>query len=270
MDRSEYRPARWSRAVGLFFVWLIPLAVSQPGVARDPLLAPGALPSEPASEAESGEASLSAGGMTWARLMRELSQEFIPADYEVRRDWGDTAEVFSGFRVRTSRGRLRISKRTRRVNHGLWRRFRVQLVHPEDRLSIKLRNVRLEETGGIAGEIVLTARLRCTADAVSWNYGVRGPGATILTDLTLRAVSEWRLVLRNNDPDAWIPEFSLVPEVRSLRLRILDFDVRRIGPIGGDVAGELGDASRLIVEELLERQEPRLLRRLQCETGQIE
>lgn len=261
MERPDYRPARRSRTVGFVFACLIAVGVSR---ARA-----GGVPPEPVSDAEAGPATSSSQGMTWGRLLRELSQEIVPADYEVLRDWGDTAEVFSGFKVRTTGGRLRISKRTRRVNHGLWRRFRVHLLHRDDRLRIELRNVHLEETGGMAGRVVLTARLRCTADAVSWNYGVRGPGITIHTDLTLRAVMDWQIVLLNSAPDAWIPEYHLVPDVRRVRLRILDFDVRRIGPVGGDVALALGAASRQIVEELLKRQEPRVLRRLQRETGHV-
>lgn len=201
--------------------------------------------------------------------MRELSHEVIPPDYEVRRDWGETAEVFAGFNVRTDNGRLRVSKRTQRVNHGLWRRFRVELVRPEDRLKIELRNVRLAETGGLTAEVVITARLRCTADAVVWNFGVRGPDTTVLSDVTLRAVFDWKVLLVNREPDAWIPEYALAVEAERVRLRVLDFDVRRVGLIGGELADELGDASRGIVEELLERQEPRVLRRLRQETGQL-
>ena len=106
-------------------------------------------------------------------------------------------------------------------------------------------------------------RLRCTADAVYWNYGVRGPNTTVLTDLTLQAKTDWRLVLENKDSGclgtlstAWSPK------IQRVRLRIRDFDVRRIGLIGGDVADELGDASRGIVEDLLKQQQPRVLRRL--------
>jgi hypothetical protein len=258
--------------------------VSSRSDARDPLLVPPAGQPEPLLVPEidppppplplptrdADPPTTSSESITWARLMRELSEEIVPGEYEVRRDWGETTRVFSGFNIRPDNGFPRVSKRTRRVNHGLWRRFRVQLVRPEHRLRFELRNVRMEETGGMAAQIVLTARLRCTADAVYWNYGVRGPNTTVLTDLTLQVKTDWRLVLEDNEPDAWIPEYHLVPEVQRVRLRIRDLDVRRIGLIGGDVADELGDASRGIVEELLEQQQPRVLRRLQRETGQLD
>jgi hypothetical protein len=214
---------------------------------------------------ESAEATPGpAGG--WTSFLRELSHEIIPDEYEVRENWGHKTEVFSGFNVREGDLLPRISKRTKRVNHGVWRRFKVRLIHP-DELRFEVRNARLEPAGGFACEVLVSARLRCTAHAEFWNLGVRTGSATVQSDVTLKAAADFQVVGRQADPDddSFFTEMVYSPEVARVKLRLTDLDVRRIGKVDGDAAEALGDASRKVVQHFIEEQEPRVRKRLREE-----
>jgi hypothetical protein len=202
----------------------------------------------------------------WTNFLRELSHEVIPDEYEVRENWGHKQEVFSGFNVREGDLLPRISKRTKRVNHGVWRRFKVRLIRP-DELRFEIRNTRLESAGGLSCEVLVSARLRCTANAEFWNRGVRTGSATVQSDVTLKAVADFRVVGRQADPDndSFFTEMIYSPEVADVKLRLTDLDVRRIGKVEGDAAEALGDASLKVVQHFIEEQEPRVRKRLREE-----
>jgi hypothetical protein len=203
---------------------------------------------------------------SWTNFLRELSHEVIPNEYEVRENWGHKQEVFTGFNVREGDLLPRISKRTKRVNHGVWRRFKVRLIHP-DELRFEIRNTRLESAGGLSCEVLVSARLRCTAQAEFWNLGVRTGSATVQSDVTLKAVADFQVVGRQADPDddSFFTEMVYSPEVADVKLRLTDLDVRRIGKVDGDAANAMGDASRQVVQHFIEEQEPRVRKRLRDE-----
>jgi hypothetical protein len=207
------------------------------------------------------DAPASAPRFPFVSLLRDLSREVVPDEFEEREDWGRQVRVFSGFDVRGRPPDLRISRRTKLVNHGVWRRFRVQFIHPERRLHLEVRNVQFEPGSGVTFQVVCSARVRCTAQAVVWNYGVKGLSSSLQSDATVRVVAEARITSEDEAKPGSL--FSLVvfrPEVTELKLRLADLDVRRVGLIGGDAADELGDASKRTIERLLERQEPELRR----------
>jgi hypothetical protein len=254
---------------GLLGLCLCLFGGSARGDVEGPLLLP------PNSKETNGDASLglntepnsavaSSGG--WTSFLRELSHEVIPDEYEVLENWGHKTEVFSGFKVREGDLLPRISKQTKRVNHGVWRRFKVRLIHP-DELRFEIRNTRLEAAGGLSCEVLVSARLRCTAQAEFWNFGVRTGSATVQSDVTLKAIAGFRVVGRQADPDddSFFTEVIYSPEVADVKLRLTDLDVRRIGKVDGDAAEALGDASRQVVQQIIEQQEPRVRKRLRNE-----
>lgn len=261
------RLRQWGRIPVAFLSLLV---VAEADERDGPLLArPPAAGAElpPDADTQAPEPSVSgtaapAGG--WTNFLRDLSQEVIPDEYEVRENWGNRKEVFAGFNVRDGELVPRISKRTKRVKHGTWRRFQVRLIDPEERLWFEVRNSRLDAAGGLACEVVLSARLRCTANAEFWNLGVKTGSATVQSDITLKAVAEFRIVGRQLDPDddSFFTEMEFMPQVDDVRLRLTDIDTRRIGKLDGDVAEALGDGSRQVVQHFVEEQEPKVRKRI--------
>jgi hypothetical protein len=258
-DRDH--PARWCLTIGLFFCGMSVCgaggAEEQDGPALPPANAPGAAPEQPAAH----EGPAVPPRFPFLSLLHNLAREVVPDDFEERDGWGRQEMVFAGFDVSGRPPDLRISRRTKLVKHGVWRRFRVQFIHPERRLHLEIRNARFEPGSGVTCQVVCAARVRCTAQAVVWNYGVKGLSSSVQSDATVRVVADARITAEDGGEKQRL--FSVVifrPEVTGVKLRLADLDVRRVGQIGGDAADALGDASKRVVERLLERQEPKLRR----------
>jgi hypothetical protein len=186
-------------------------------------------------------------------FIEEIVREALPAEYEDRDDWGRKVRLLS-----------------KRVNHGLWKRYRVKLLNPEHRFRLELRNVRAH-AGGMACEVAVTARARVVARAESWNYGVKAWSTDASTDVTVKIVADCELRWRTEErASEWLADLVLEPHVRDVRLRLTDVDVRRVGLLRGDAAEALGNGSRRFVEQLLERQEPRVLKKVRREAEELQ
>jgi hypothetical protein len=185
--------------------------------------------------------SATPGSFAWSTLLRDLADETIPRDYEERRGWGDQTEIVTGVRVREKNGLPRISKRTKRVNHGDWRRYRVVLLNPSEKLRFAIHDVHAAERGGMTFNVVVSARVRCTARSEFWSYGVRTGSATVQADATVRVVARFVVSGREVDPhdDGWFIEVEYAPDVDRVRIELDDFDVRRIGHLDGDLADRI-------------------------------
>lgn len=168
----------------------------------------------------------------------------------------------------TSTG-CRGSKRTKRVNHGLWRRYRIALHRPEEKLRIAVRDVQAAggkaATGGLTFKVALSARVRCTAETEFWSFGVRTGSATVQADATVDSVA--RFVVRervlNPDDDGWLVHLEYALEADRVRIDLIDFDVRRVGKIDGDLADGLGNGAQTLLAEVLKGQEEKVTRRIQ-------
>ncbi|MFO1094658.1 MAG: hypothetical protein U0992_15330 [Planctomycetaceae bacterium] len=236
---------------------------------RLPLPDGGADPRPPAAE----EHSPPTGAPTpfaWSRLLRELADDTIPRNFEKLDGWGRQAEVFSGVRVREKNGLPRLSKRTKRVNHGVWRRYRIALLNPQEKVRFSIRDVQAGEKGGLEFQTVISARLRCTAESEFWNYGLRTGSTMVQADATLRVVARFTVSGRETNPSekGWLVEVEYLPELDRLRVELDDFDVRRIGHLRGDLADGLGDTAQGLLAEILHSQEGKLSRRIRKELAE--
>lgn len=243
-------------------------------LAASPSLACGFAPSPdgpllpaPAQETQDAESPAETGGFAWSTFLRDLADDTIPRDFEQRQGWGDQTEIETGVRVREKNGLPRISKRTKLVNHGTWRRFRVALHRPEEKLRFSIRDVHAGDTGGLTFKVVLAARVRCTAQSEFWNYGVRTGSATVQADATVRMVARFDVTGHETDPDddGWFVEVEYVPEVDRVRIELDDFDVRRVGHLDGDLADGLGDSVQPVLAKILDGQAEKLTKRIRRE-----
>lgn len=238
------------------------------GFAADdgPLLAP---PSEEpvADDAQSGSAPAASGLPAWSTLLRDLVDDTIPRDYEKRDGWGRETEIVTGVRVREKNGLPRISKRTKRVNHGVWKRYRIALVNPEEKLKFAVHDVRPAEGTALTFKVVVSARVRCTAQSEFWNFGVQTGSATVQADATVRAVARFLVTSRDLKPDddGWFTDIEYTLDADRVRIELDDFDVRRVGKLDGDLADGLGNTAQALLAEVLHGQEQKVTHRIRRE-----
>jgi hypothetical protein len=220
-------------------------------------------PSHDATDAGDNPAGDDAGPLItdWSSLLRGVALELIPEDYADDRHWGATEKITVGVKVRTSGGRLQLEERRKRVNHGLWRRVRVQPIRPDQTLRIEVRSLTAKPAGDYRCELWLQLRARCEVQFAHWVYGVKGLNGTADADISVQVRLIGGMELVTIPSGGWLPAVKLIPAIDDLDLKLTDLDVRRIGVVGGWAAEELGNGARKGVEDLLQSQEPRLLKR---------
>jgi hypothetical protein len=256
-----------SRLLWLPAVVVLAGTVTGVGAESDgPLLAPPDAEQTTDSPVAPGMAD-APGAQSWGTLLRDLADDTIPRDFEKRDGWGDQTEIMTGVRVREKNGLPRISKRMKRVNHGVWRRYRIALHRPEEKLRFAIRDVEAAERGGLTFKVVISARARCTAQSEFWNFGVRTGSATVQADATVRAVAWFVVSARelNPDDDGWLVDLEYAPDVDRVRIELDDLDVRRIGKLDGDLADGLGDTAQTLLSEVLHGQEEKVTKRIRRE-----
>lgn len=197
---------------------------------------------------------------TFSEILRLLLLESMKSEYVDLRHWKGTAKRFDGFHVRGAR----ISKRERDVPHGIWRRYRVNLIRPEKTFEATVEQLEPDTSGNIPFSILVSLRARCEATFVWWTYGVKGLNGTAVSDATLhlklQLVTNPKLNFRL---DGRLPRVELQPRVTQVDLKLKDLDVRQIGILKGDLAEVLGDGSRKAVEALMQQQEGKIRDKLQ-------
>src|SRR5579885_1687182 len=63
-----------------------------------------------------------------SRTVRGILVESLPERIEDSDNWGEKRSIFSGFKIERDGGKLKVEKRTKDVNHGLWRQIQVMPV----------------------------------------------------------------------------------------------------------------------------------------------
>jgi hypothetical protein len=187
----------------------------------------------------------------------------MPEDYVDDRHWGQKRTIVSGVRVKTKGGRLQVQPREKTVNHGVWRRVTVTLLKPAETFRLEFRNWRTDENGETRFDLFLTCRARVEAQLAVWNAGIKGLNGTVESDVTLQSLADCSFRIESRHVEGqWLPALYLRPQVHRLHLRLTDVDTRKAGPIGGWMAEELGNATRKTLEDLLQSQEGKILKRV--------
>ncbi len=197
----------------------------------------------------------------WTELLRDVVRYAIPDGYVDDSDWGHTRKIFAGVEIERGRNGLpRISKEKRTVRHGLWRKYRITLRNPDETLSIEVEP--RDTAGGTGFVIVIRSRIRITAHLEHWVNGVKGINFETIADATVRMRIVGQLAIHSEPvPGRLLPDLVLEPSIERVHLRLADFDLHKFGLARGDLAEELGDRSRCVVEKLLQSREKDLLKK---------
>ncbi len=199
---------------------------------------------------------------TWSEILRAVILTAIPDKYEELRHWGQTNEVFSGVRVQQRGFNIRVSERKATVNQGAWHRYKIELIDPAKTLKIIIEQVQPMGTGEFQFQIRLASKLRCRADFEHWVLGVKGLNFTVVSDADIQIIANCHLKIRRESNRArLLPDLVLEPRVNNVQLFLTNLEVRRIGEIRGDLAEGIGDTSRHYIENLLQTQEGRAVKK---------
>lgn len=199
---------------------------------------------------------------TWSEMIRAVLLTAIPDQYEDKSHWGKTNEMFDGLDVKQRGFDIRVKERKKRVNNGLWQRFKVRLVNPKKNLKLLIGDFQQDGLNRYRFDVLMSSQMLCRGDMEHWLMGVKGFNISVESEAEVEIRASCQLVVKTEfQPKSMIPDLILQPRVMNVSLRLTDLEVRRIGEIRGDLAEGLGDSTRGFVENLIRAQGPKVLKK---------
>ncbi len=196
-----------------------------------------------------------------AATLSRLIENAIPLEYDKQQDWGATTDIPVGLRTEGGGLKLRIKKRERAVNHGVWKHYTLRLVEPQQNLHVQLVELRPLAPGRVAFRLQLDAKIDAWARAKVYRYGVHLIALEIESDMRVRATIDGEIGIEPRwGPEGGAHALAVVPLVTAAQLNIDEFHLRRVSNADGPVVRELGDGVRKLVEDELNG--PRLVEKL--------
>jgi hypothetical protein len=196
-----------------------------------------------------------------SQFATQIARQHLPHEYKDDRHWGMTRQRWDGLHLQWDRFQLKTKQRHKEVNHGLWRRFDVELIHPNREFEVQLSRIRQQPSGALAFDLRVRTPLRVTGRIARWNHGVQvlsiSAEATAKVQLSVSARLRLSLDLSHTPPDV-----ILEPIVDRAEIHLLEFEVDRVSKVGGEVAEQLGRASRQFLDSRIEQEEKRLVEKI--------
>lgn len=182
-----------------------------------------------------------------AQALAEIVRGAIPRNYEREEDWERQKRITTGIRI----NKLEFSRRKKEVNHGVWKRYRIELVNPHEKLQVRVENLRSLDSGKAALTLVLDGKFKGWGQARVYNRGVHFITLTTegVTALTIRADFELSV---SATPADWFAGIQLSPIATDVQVDLRDFELTRFGELEGKLAHELGRGLKHILESELE------------------
>ena len=185
----------------------------------------------------------------------KLIEDAIPEHYEKQKDWGRRKNLTVGIRA----DGLKLHRRKKPVKHGVWKHYAVDLVDPDQNLSVRIEDLRTTEKGRMAFTLVLSAKLKLWARAKAYQYGVH------LIALETEGQTDFDLAIDCDVGVGLVPKEGkstavIDPQISAAQLTLREFSIDRISNAKGPLVKEIGEEIRHLVEK--ELQGPKLTAKL--------
>ena len=182
-----------------------------------------------------------------AQVFASLVRQAIPPQYEKQKDWGRTKNVTVGLRA----DGLKIHRRKKPVNHGVWKHYKINLVKPEEDLQVKVDRLQMLDGGRIAFTLEISARLDCWMRAKIYQYGIHLIALEIVGDTRFQLVLNCEVAARIETAEG-VPRVVIDPRVTDAKLSLHDLKLRRISNADGPLVKEFSSELREVIEDKLE------------------
>lgn len=209
----------------------------------------------PAHHSTTDQPLVDAARNTLAWTFARLIEDAIPEHYDKQKDWGKTKNITVGL----SNEGIKIKRRKKPVNHGVWKHYQVWMVDPEKNLSVRIDNLRTLDGGRVGFTLVLSAKLDLWARAKVYQYGVHLIALEVVGETAFDLALDCEVGVRHKADDDK-STLAVDPHVADARLTLRDFRLDRISDVKGPLVREIGEEVQDLVEH--ELQGPKLTDKL--------
>jgi hypothetical protein len=221
--------------------------------------ADGFLP--PARAADAAKPTAEADSSPLSGLIETVIRDQLKTDYVDDDHWGQTRRATVGYKVTGKPFEWDLKSRKKEVNDGLWEKYHVRLVDPDEHLHINITRLEMTPTGRIAFELTLSAKLAADARVERWRMGVKMLNASADAEavVEIRLAGDVGIKLVTGEI---LPGVAIEPKIADVKLKLLKFDLKRLSKIEGRTAHELGDSLKDTIQKELHRREPKIVAKL--------
>lgn len=198
-------------------------------------------------------------------MMQRIVRDNIPDKYVQDKDWGKTEKRWDGLQLRR-RGFLRLStkRRWKEVNHGVWKRYEIHQIDPDQHLTMRIENVHDARKGRVGFEVGLTSKLHVRGRRAQWAKGVQVYSISADADAYVE-MRLWCVVGMKLDVRKFPPDVVMVPEVTRAKLNVTDFRLQSISKFDGPVVRQLSKSIHRVLEDKLAEQRHKLPKKINRE-----
>lgn len=195
-----------------------------------------------------------------SQTIRGILIDSLPEKIEVRDDWGDTKSTFSGLTWKLDGLKLKVEKRERDRNHGLWKQFDITPIDPAKNLQFQIASATSTGPRRFKFQIVTSAPLQTVGRIERWRHGTKFFNAKLEAAATIEMRLDGELEYDFESRDGFF--LVLKPRATAADLRLSEFDWQRIGQLGGDLVHELGDFVRGPLGKQVDGLEPKAVEKM--------
>ncbi len=199
-----------------------------------------------------------------SRFIRRVLIDSLPPTIEGKDDWGDQKEIFSGVGLNAENGPLKFEKKTKSVNHGLWKRYEIQLVEPEQQLRFQIVDAHNIGPRQVAFVIEAMSPLKVHVQLERWRFGVKLLNGTGDADATVKARIAGEVRYRF-DTATSSTQLVLEPNILAATLDLVEFDLRKVWKLDGPLVQEVGDLLTPPLTKLIHKQEEPIVAKMNKE-----
>ena len=219
------------------------------------ILEANALNSRPAA------ASSVDAGESIDKFLTSLALDSIPHSYTEDKDWGKQDERWDGIKWRRDGWKISSKRRKKKVNHGVWRKYSIELIDPSENFSVQLKNLRKLDDGKTAFDLHFVAKLKIDARESKWVKGVQ------LYSFSARGHTKVRLIVTCElgvtvDITGFPPDLVFAPTVTGADLAVDDFRIDRISKVGGEFAQQITKMIRKELDKKIVEKENKLVSKI--------
>jgi hypothetical protein len=187
-------------------------------------------------------------------MVARLMHRAVPLEYDKKEDWGATTEIPVGVRVDGKPFHWHFHRRTKKVDHGVWKHYKVRILDPHKDLAVTVSNLRPLAAGRAAATLQVDAKIDVWARAKVYEYGVHLIALELEGDTHVRLVIDGELGVRFQPVDG-LPGMVLDPKANAASAVLEDFHIRRVSNAHGPLVRELSDSVRKMLQEELQATE---------------
>ena len=191
-------------------------------------------------------------------FVKTIAMHVMPTQHEDRRKWGLQKEIVSGLNVRLDGLRLRTKRRRKKVNHGSWSMYRLEMDHPQKEIVIQDVQLRSKKPGSVQLHIVCEAHVKTHGRYQNWRRGVRLLSVSASGDAKIRLTLDCSVAVKF-DITKLPPDVELDPKVTRADLELLEFRLNRVGNIGGEIAQQLAKGVKHVLDDQIEKKRQKLV-----------